>query len=229
MAFSQATITDARAARDGVDLVLTWTSSAPAGTLFQVYVSGGLAWHGTARSCVLPAPPAGGSARIDVGAVAATEGLTDFSASLPAPAGGGDRVTLSWLGGSYLAADIAGFRVYSGTVPGGAVSYAAPVATIAAYTQGVVSGGYGTGGYGTGRYGNSAGSYSWTSGPLAGGTWNFAVKPFDVVGNEGAAQATAAVVAAPPPPPAANAAGKRMTYTYNSTTHVATLAWLAPA
>jgi hypothetical protein len=227
MAFSQTTITDARAARDGADIVLSWTSTAPAGTLFQVYVSSVLAWHGTARSCVLPAPPAGQSARIDVGAVAADEGLTDFSADLPAPAGGGDRVRLDWIGGLYLGADLAGYRVYSGTAPGGAVSYTTPVATITAYTQGIVSEGYGDGGYGDGGYGDGSSNYSWTSGPLAGGTWNFAVRPFDVVGNEGTTSTFSAVIDAPPPPPAANATGKRLTYSYNSSTHVATLAWLA--
>jgi hypothetical protein len=229
MAFSQTTITDARAARDGVDLLIVWSSTAPAGTLFQVYVSGMLAWHGTARSCVLPAPPAGEPTRIDVGTVAATEGLTDFSADLPAPAGGGNRVLLEWIGGLYLGADLAGYRIYSGTSPGGAVSYAAPVATVAAYTQGIVSEGYGDGGYGDGGYGDGSSGYSWTSGPLAGGTWNFAVRPFDEIGNEGAASTYSAVIAAPPPPPAANAAGKRLTYTYNGTTHSATLAWLASA
>lgn len=227
MAFSQATISDVRVTRDGVDLLVSWTSSAPPGTTFQLYAAGMLAWHGFARSAVLPAPRPGVRTRFEVGTVAADEGLADFSADLPVPDGGGTRVSLGWQGGRHLGADILGFYVYSGTTAGGAVSYAAPVATVAAYPQGLYTDGYGMGGYGSGGYGSSASTYSWTSGPLSGGTWNFAVKSFDAAGNLGTARTTSAVVAAPPNPPAANAAGKRLTYVYNSTSHVATLSWIA--
>jgi hypothetical protein len=227
MAFSQASISDVRVTRDGVDLLVSWSSSAPSGTTFQLYVAGMLTWHGFARSAVVPAPPAGSSTRFDVGTVAADEGLVDFSASLPTPGGGGNRVELTWAGGDYLAADIAGYYVYGGTTAGGAVSYASPLAAIPAYLAGQVTSGYGMGGYGAGGYGAAAASYSWTSGPLSGGTWNFAVKSFDAAGNLGTARTTSAVVAAPPNPPAANAAGKRLTYLFNPVSHVATLSWLA--
>jgi hypothetical protein len=227
MAFSQALFTATTATLHGADLIVTWTSSDPDGTIFQVYVNRVLAWHGTSRTCVLPTPAAGSPTRIDVGAVGSSEGLTDLSASLPTPPGGGNRVRLAWVGGSYLGADIAGYHVYAGTAAGGAVSYATPVASIPAYIQGIATDGYGVGGYGQGGYGSAPSSYSWTSGPLSGGTWNFAVKSFDEAGNEGTPQATSAVVAAPPSPPAADADGRRLTYTYNATSHAVTLHWLA--
>jgi hypothetical protein len=227
MPFSQANFSATTATLHGADLIVAWVSTDPDGTLFQVYVNRVLAWHGTSRTCVLPAPAAGSPTRIDVGAVGSSEGLIDLSASLPTPPGGGDRVKLAWVGGSYLGTDIAGYHVYSGTAAGGAVSYATPIATIPAYIQGIATDGYGVGGYGQGGYGSAPSSYSWTSDPLVGGTWNFGVKPFDDAGNEGTPQTTSAVVAAPPNPPAANAAGKRLTYAYNPTSHVVTLSWLA--
>jgi hypothetical protein len=227
MAFFQATITDVTAVRDGADLLITWTSTAADGTLFQVYVGRVLAWHGITRSCLVPMPLSGVATRIDVGTVASSEGIADLSGSLPTPAGGGARVKLDWLGGSYLGADIAGFHVYSGTAPGGAGNYATPIATVAAYVQGMTSDGYGVGGYGVGGYGSAGASYSYTTEPLSGGTWNFGIKPFDMAGNEGTAQTQSAVIAAPPRPPAANASDKRLTFSYNNSTHLVTLNWLA--
>ncbi len=202
-------------------------SSAPTGTTFQVYANSTLSWHGFARSTILPAPRSGVRTRYDVGTVDPDEGLEDFSADLDPPPGDGSRVFLEWPGGRYLGIDIVGFYVYASSAPGGAVDYSTILATVPAYVQGFATDGYGQGGYGSGGYGSTGSNYSWTSGPLAGGTWNFAVKPFDAAGNLGTARTQSAVVEAPPNPPARNAAGKRLTYTYNATTHVATLAWLA--
>jgi hypothetical protein len=68
------------------------------------------------------------------------------------------------------------------------------------------------GGFGLGGFGHAPASYAWTSEPLAGGVWAFAVRPFDHAGNEGAARTFAAAVFAPPRPPAADAQGLRLHY-----------------
>ena len=59
-----------------------------------------------------------------------------------------------------------------------------------AYTAGVITDGFGYGGFGDGGFGEAAGSYSWTSGALTSGVWNFAVVPFDTAGNEGTGATT---------------------------------------
>jgi len=199
MPFDNSPIADVLPRRADAELSVSWSSTAPAGTVYQVYLNRVLAWHGTRRYCVLPHPTA--RARIDVGAVLAAEARTDFSASLPSVPGGGQRITLAWVGGSYLGGSIEGFRVYLGLAPGGAVSYARPVATISAYTGHVTTDGYGLGGYNLGVYGLAASNYTWTSGPLAPGTWNTAVVPFDTAGNDGAIQTAAVTLAGPPGPP----------------------------
>ena len=68
---------------------------------------------------------------------------------------------------------------------------------------GIITAGFGLGGFGSGGFGQSAGNYSWTSGPLAAGTWTFAVVPYDAAGNEGSAQPTTVTITAPPRAPAA--------------------------
>jgi hypothetical protein len=93
MAFSQLTITDGPSlARSGRELAVAWSSSSPDGTVFQLYLNGRLAWHGTARRARLPWPA--GDARVEVGTVAADEGATDFSGSLPAAPNGSDPARL---------------------------------------------------------------------------------------------------------------------------------------
>jgi hypothetical protein len=224
--FDQSTISDPRATRDGAELLVSWASSSPDGTVFQLYISRRLAWHGTATSCVVALPPSGVTAEVAIGAVAAGEDLVDFSASLPStPA---NRATLTWEGGTWEAADLAGFRVYAGASAGSSVSYTTPVADVPADATTDGPTGYGRGGYGQGGYGNVGGVYSWTSGPLAPGTWHFGIKPYDAAGNEGTALEATADVMGPPGPPGLNPAGGRLTYTFNATTHRATLSWLHP-
>jgi len=226
VAFDQSAISHVRWATLDVDILLEWDSSAPGGSIYQVYESGRLAWSGTATSCVLPSP-AQDPARIEVGVVDPGEQFDDLSASLPAPPGGGRHATLKWEGGSYLAADLVGFNVYSGITAGGAVNYTTPLAYVEAYPQGIASDGYGLGGYGEGGYGQAIGSFTWRSEPLSGGTWNFAVVSVDRAGNEGTAVTTSVAINAPPLAPATNPAGLRLTYTYNATTRVPTLNWMA--
>lgn len=222
MAFDQTDVDDLRLARSGCDLVVSWTSSAPAGTTFQVYLDRRLAWWGASTRARFPWPRQ--SVRVDVGAVAAGQGPTDLSGSLPAaPA---DRARLDWLGGTFLSPTIQGFRVFGSTAAGQPVSYSAPVDVLPAY-HGATTDGWGLGGYDQGGWGQAASAYSWTSGPLGPGLWGFAVVPFDAAGNPAGTPATAAVtIAAPPRPPAPDALGRRLTYSLDAPTRVATLHWL---
>ena len=179
MGFSQATITSVAPPVFQYGFAkLSWTSSSPSGTWFQVYADLTLVWWGTQTTTTIPVPA--DTSSIDIGTVGPGEQMTSFAASLE---GTNRFASLSWDGGSYESIDIAGFHVYSGSTPGGAVSYTTPVATITAYPQGIITDGFGDGGFGDGGFGQAASTYNWTSGALAGGTWNFAVKAFDIAGN----------------------------------------------
>lgn len=213
MAFDDSTISDVQVNPADAEVVISWHSTAPAGSVFQVYADGEHVWSGTDVLAHLPRPP--GTTRYQVGVVAAAERGTNFSGSLPVPPGGGSRVTLTWQGGKFLSDSIAGYRVYMGTVPGGSVNYAMPVGTVPAYTQGAVTAGYGLGGYGAGGYGNASASYSWTSWLLRPGTWNAAVVPYDRMGNSGSPMTTSQVIAGPPGPIPRGAGGRRVAYALN--------------
>lgn len=225
MSFDQSSIVDGPTiSPDGQDLLVTWTATDGPGTMFQLYMNGSLAWHGTKRSVRLPWPT--GDVRVAVGTVGFDEGSVDYSWLLPsAPA---DRVLLEWHGGTWQGADLAGFRLYMSTSPGGAVDFATPVATIPATVAGVGLDGWGIFPWGSGRWGKSSVPYSWTSDRLASGVWTFAVAPFDLAGNQqGSPLSVSATVASPPRPPAADASGARLSYTLNPATRVPTLTWLA--
>jgi hypothetical protein len=222
MAFSQSTITSVnRPVQHGPQLLISWTSSSPAGTIFQVYADRQLSWSGTGRMCSIPVPVA--TSRIDVGTVGLGEAQTNFATSLPpAPT---RTVTLQWLGGTYLDTRIAGFHVYGEPAAGAGIDYTTILATVPAYTAGIITDGFGYGGFGQGGFGSSAATYSWTSPPLSTGTWHWAVKPFDSAGNEGSGQVTAVALSMPPQPPAPFCDGTRLHYTYSSATGQAELAW----
>lgn len=229
MAFDSSVISNLMFRPDDADLLVTWSSTAPEGTSYQLYIDHRLVWTGTANRVHLPYPD--GPVTIDVGAIADSETHTDLSSSLPPVAGSGSVVNLAWTGGTYLDAsgldDIEGYRVYSSTVAGGAVNYGTILATIPAYAGSEILDGFGLGGFGGGGFGRSEASYSWRSEPLAPGIWNFAVKAFDAAGNEAVGSTTSQTIAGPPNPPAANANGVRLTKSYNSGTRVVTLNWLA--
>jgi len=228
MPFDQSTITEVKPpAWDGSALHLEWTSTAPSGTVFQVYVGRALTWHGTGRWVAILMPSS--RVRIDIGAVGPGEETTDFSAALPAAAN--DRARLSWLGGSYLDPtgndDVAGFRVHGERTPGGGIDWTRPLAEIRAYPGGILTDGYGLGGFGLGGFGRAASSYDWTSPALKSGKWSFAVVSFDAAENPGAPVLTSVVIQAPPRPPAAFADGSRLKSTYNPATRSVTLIWQA--
>ncbi len=208
--------------RSGRDLRVSWQSSDPDGTLFQLYRDKQLAWHGPDRSVILPYPK--DIVRIDVGTVADGEGAIDFSGSLPSYPD--THVTIAWQGGAWLG-DVVDYLVYGSAVAGGAVDYGAVLAVVPATSAGVDLSGWGLGGWGEGTWGAAAQNYSWRSQRLGSGVWTFGVRARDSAGNQGSTNEVSFTVVAPPRPPATNAAGKRLTYTYNSSTRVPTLHWLA--
>jgi hypothetical protein len=222
VSFSQSNITVVYPpVQNGTQLLLSWASSAPNGTLYQVYLNRQLVWSGVGLSCSVPVPAA--ISRIDIGTVGAAESQVSFVAELPTTPS--RQVALSWLGGTYQGADIAGFHIYGETTPGGGIDYTNILATVPAFIAGVITDGFGYGGFGQGGFGQSAGSYSWTSNPLSGGTWNWGVTPFDVSGNEGSPRTAAVAISAPPLPPAPFPNATRLQYTFNGSTHQVTLAW----
>src|SRR5262252_5268820 len=156
MAFDQSAILEVVAIMERRDLRITWTTTAPADTWFQIYLNRVLAWAGTETTAKVPVPSDGGAVRIDVGTVLDGEEHTDFSASLTTLPGTGRYVTLQWEGGTYLDpadGDVAGFNVYRSTTAGGAVDYGTPVGHVVAYPQGVIQDGFGEGGFGEGAFG----------------------------------------------------------------------------
>jgi len=207
----------------GTELLLSWTSNAPAALVFQVYLDQQLVWSGTGTRASIPLPTTVG--RIDIGTVSAANRQVSFSSSLPAAPL--REAELTWLGGTYEAADIGGFHVYGSDSVGGAVDYTTVLGTVPAYTAGIITDGLGYGGFGLGGFGEAAGSYSWTSDPLAGGVWDFGVKPFDIAGNEGTAATASVSIAAPPLEPAPFATNVRLHYTYNPANYEVTLNWNA--
>jgi hypothetical protein len=215
------------AARVGGDLHVWWESSAPAGSTHQLYVDGRLAYFGPDRRAVVPPPP--GRPFLVVGVVPAADAQEHHGADLPPPPGGGEFARLTWEGGTYLDPRLVGFRMYQGATPGAAVDYARPVAAIPAYPAGIICDGYGVGGYGKGGYGAAAGSYAWTSGRLAPGTWHFGVRPYNTAGVEGAAYEWSVAIGGPPAPPARFADGSRLHSAYDPTTRTVTITWNPPA
>ena len=222
MSFNQSTITRVNPPVPyGTQLLLSWTSSSPEGTRYQVYLNQQLVWSGVGLSCSVPLPTA--ISRIDIGAVGPGESQTNYQSELlPAAM---REATLSWLGGTFQGADIAGFHIYGEPAPGSGIDYTTIVAVIPAYIAGIMTDGFGYGGFGQGGFGQSAGAYTWTSTPLSSGTWNWGVKAFDTAGNEGSAQTTAVTISAPPLPPAPFANATQPQYSYESSTAQVTLTW----
>ena len=230
MPFDPATVANLIATpdRDSRQVLLSWDyagSNDP--PLFQVYQDGKLARRGSfGRRCAMPWPA--GPARYDVGEVLPGEEDTDFSALIGSAPVGPRRVQLRWWGGNYLDPDdddVAGFRIYGEPSPGAGIDWDNPLADVAAYPAGVDDG-YGEGPYGL-AYGSDASEYAWASPPLGGGTWAFAIRAYDKAGNEVNAASISVTIAAPPRPPAPDPRGRRLTYTYDPGTRVATLHWLA--
>lgn len=206
-----------------------WHTDAPEGTTFQVYLNGALAWSGQSGEVVLPMPP-GVPSLVQIGTVLDGEAATDFSADLPDPGGTGNRVKLTWEGGTYLAADddVIRFDIFRSLAAGGAVDLTEPVGTVPAYPGGIVEDGWGVGPWGAGSWGRDAAVYTWISPPLpTGGTWAWRIYSVDSAGNLTNYSAASLALTVPPAAPARDASGKRLTVSYDPMTGQATLAWLA--
>ncbi len=199
MPFSQSTMTEVLPPQvRGSQVYLSWTSSSSTGTWFQVYVNRRLAWSGQRRWTWIPIPS--GPVRIDIGTVDSGEEQTSFVALLPsAPA---RRVQLSWQSGTYKGTDLAGYRVYGEPSPGIGIDFTSPLSDLTAYPAGILTDGFGLGGFGDGGWGQAASTLSWISDPLAGGSWQFAVVPYDEAGNEGTARTVTVTIGSPPRAPA---------------------------
>ena len=218
MGFSTATITSGPTTfAAGGDLRVTWTTSASASTTFQVYVNRSLTWIGTGTVAFIPHVQ--DYAYVDVISVDPGSEQADYSASLAALPG--RTALITWVGGRYLGVNIVGYNIYSGTTPGGAVSYAAPIAYVPAGSQGLNQDGYGMGVYGSGGYGMSGVSYAYSTKVLKSGTWNFAIKTVDSSGNLSTASTLSVAISAPPTPPSKAVA------TVNPSTRVPTINWTA--
>lgn len=204
----------------GSDISIAWTSQLPGGTWYQVYIDGALFQTTTSKSVLVPANTQ--SVKVSVAAVPPAMADTDFSSRLPV--NHRQKALLTWLGGPYLGADIAGYNIYSGSGAADAVDFTKPIATVPA-SSGVGAGGFGVGGFGGGGFGSAAAKYQWESGTLAAGTWNFAVKSVDVVGNESAPRYASCVIVGPPQPPAPFPDGLRLHCQYDAMTHIANLTW----
>ncbi len=199
MAFSQSSITQVYPPQIcGGQVYLSWETSSAAGSWWQVYVNQQLAWSGLRLWTWVPIPS--GPVRIDIGTVNAGEEYVSFAGSLPtAPT---RRAQLTWQSGTYTGVDLSGFRVYGADEPGGVIDYTTVLADITAYPAGIVTDGFGFGGFGASSFGQSASSYSFTSEPLAAGSWSFTVVPFDSAGNPGSPMTTGITIVAPPRMPA---------------------------
>lgn len=215
---SQDSISAVRVVPVGGLLAVSWESSDPPGAAYQVYVGRRLAWSGTARSAALEMPPS--RMEVDVLRVDPSQVDDDLSTHLAEPTLR-DRATISWVGGPNLG-EVADYAIFASTAPGGSVSYAAPAAVVPVE----VDPGFGSGGFGTGTFGRATAEYSWTSGPLASGTWTFAVAARDRLGNRQSSPPTQSVVISlPPRPPAAYADGSRLRYAFSGGN--VTLTWQA--
>lgn len=193
-------------------LKVSWSGSLPAGQVWQIYQGGVLAKSTFANSAHLPRPT--GEIQIAIGSVPVADAGTSFASSLPSAAQ--RRVRIAWQGGRYedpADGDVMGFHVYGEATPGAGVDYATVLYDQPVSIGGVATDGFGLGGFGSGGFGYTAGSYSWVAGPLASGTWHWAVVPYDAAGNEGASQIVSATVNAPPFEPPQYADGSRLHYT----------------
>ena len=234
MAFSQSGILDVRVVADGPDLFVTWVSSVPRGTIFQVYVDRRLAWYGASNRCYVPIPTGdlGRNVWVEIGTVDLDEPTVDYSSSLVAPGGRSERALLTWAGGTYLDPtgqdDIRGFQIYQSPSPGSLVDLTKSIDFVAAYPGGWINDGFGKGGFGFGGFGRASTLYNWQSGPLASGVWQFAVLPVVKAGNVcGAGPSTTVTINAAPLPPAMNASHARLASTYAGPSNPQlTLNWL---
>ena len=66
----------------GTELLISWTSDAPPGLWYQVYLDDALVWFGTSLQATIPLPA--DMARIDIGMVSSANRAIDYSGPLAA-------------------------------------------------------------------------------------------------------------------------------------------------
>jgi hypothetical protein len=241
MSFSQATITSVNYHEDIGALNIDWTTTSPAGTWFQVYVNGAMVARTRSTGVSIPKPAVSARITVGsvdssdsqtrftatlpaklvnqaklawtgglfLGGVGKVGGFRVYSA-IPAAGFG-----LGGFGSGGYGSDggygLGGFGV--GGFGGNAYSINYPaLADIPAYTSNQTTDGFGMGGFGAGGFGSASASYSWTSAPLPGGLWTFAVAPYDTAGNVGAPLLASVSINAPPAAPAAYSDGELIHY-----------------
>jgi hypothetical protein len=203
-------------------LLVSWQSSAPPGTYFQVYVAGTLAWFGTATQTVIPMPTT--AVQIEVGTVGPGEQATDFSASLPVVPK--NYVELQWEGGTFESPTLAGFYVYQSPVADAPVNYSSFVGNVPAYPGGIILDGFGLGLFGDGGFGEAGSYYNWLSQALYSGVWTWGVRAYDEAGNLSTTVEISETIQVPPPPPRYITDLHCLSYAYNNTNFEVTLNWL---
>ena len=92
----------------------------------------------------------------------------------------------------------------------------------------LINDGFGKGGFGEAGFGRAATRYEWRSEPLASGTWQFAVLPFNAAGDtRGTPRSVSVTIVAAPRPPAVGPDGSRLTGLYSGPTgRRLTIQWL---
>lgn len=241
--FDTSTITEVTHDREGSRLTLEWTSTVSPGVFFQIYIQGALAWWGDERYATVSVPR--GLVDGQIGSVGLGEETTNFSKTgfdllgfdLGGFDGGGSPITaittralLEWFG--FGAAE---YRVFEGAVGfdhggfdlGGLDGSAGTLVGTVPGLEGISSDGLDAGPFDSGGLDMLGGNFSWTSDPLTRGDWNFSVVPYNDAGAAGTPSLATVTITAPPRPPAPNGSGKRLSSTYNGTTHAVTLNWLA--
>jgi hypothetical protein len=211
------------------NLMIRWTADpaiVPADALFHVYIDRVLTYTGPRNWAAVPPGASGRRVLIDVGWVAPGDRLVSFGGALTAPAGTGNRALLEWIGGRWQDDILAGFYIYSSSAPGAGVDYARVVATVPAAVGGQWGDGFGRGLFGRGPYGRGSVEYSWTSGPLASGTWQFCVAAYDRAVNIAPGPPVVAVTISNPPGEPGMSGGRRIwVAATDPAAGTATIAW----
>lgn len=214
---------------DQESLYVTWDidETVPINTIYQIYVNNILKWEDITNHAAFPVDGnPGDTLTLHVGRVGPNNRGVDYSATLPQPAGSGNRVRLTWIGGKWLSPDLQGFKIYQSTVAGGPVDHARPVANLPAHVGDEWGDGYGRGPYGRGAYGRGSVLYEWTSQALAPGVWSFSVAPYDGASREPAPLGVVSFTIVGPPDPPALVNGKRVYVSaYDPATRAVTLQW----
>lgn len=228
--FTEQGITGYNALVDGADLFIAWTVDPvlnPPGTYYQLYINNQLKWSGDRTNATIPGLHETNSQLVvHVGKVTEKNRDINYSSRLLPVAGSGNRAQLSWIGGRWIDNDLSYFNIYMSSGPDQPVNWDFPLATVPAAIGGLYGGGFGRGPFGRGPFGRSIVAYSWVSGALATGRWQFAVGSVDAAGNLSEDPPVVTLDIVGPPAAPAWIDGRRIWLSaYDPATRVATLTW----